>query len=354
VLLIGAGGLGSPAAVYLAAAGVGRIGIVDDDLVDASNLQRKGLHSTGELGQSKAESARRTLEELNPDVQVVTYDERMTSENVDRILADGWELDVDGADNFPTRYLVNDASVWRGIPVVHGSIYRFEGQVTVFKPHDGPCYRCLGDAVLEVPIAAREYQANNPDGLDELRPPYLSDDNLDLTAWSRDAALALKSLLRDAFVSTSTPSICTPNGLTPNTIAWRPSLKVPSSSWMLSSLAMLSRLASVARTAPCGSKARIPKWIAVAEYHTSTSVESSAATPSTGENCEKPVSSDAARHCASSSEPSTALPVSSSRGGFTRHARVTNEARAVDLASCTSRKSPMAWRCSGKHLSRRR
>ena len=143
VLLIGAGGLGSPAALYLAAAGVGRIGIVDDDLVDASNLQRQVLHSTGELGQSKTESARRTLEELNPDVQVVTYEERLTSENVDRILGDGWELVVDGADNFPTRYLVNDASVWHRIPVVHGSIYRFEGQATVFKPHEGPCYRCL-------------------------------------------------------------------------------------------------------------------------------------------------------------------------------------------------------------------
>ncbi|HEV3480651.1 MAG TPA: molybdopterin-synthase adenylyltransferase MoeB [Gaiellaceae bacterium] len=143
ILLIGAGGLGSPAALYLAAAGVGRIGIVDDDRVDASNLQRQVLHSTAELGESKAQSARETLEELNPDVQVVTYEERLTSENVDRILAEGWELVVDGADNFPTRYLLNDASVWHEIPVVHGSIYRFEGQVTVFKAFDGPCYRCL-------------------------------------------------------------------------------------------------------------------------------------------------------------------------------------------------------------------
>ena len=143
VLLIGAGGLGSPAALYLAAAGVGRIGIVDDDRVDASNLQRQVLHSTAELGESKADSARETLEELNPDVNVVTYEERLTSENVDRILGDGWELVVDGADNFPTRYLLNDASVWHGIPVVHGSIYRFEGQVTVFKPYEGPCYRRL-------------------------------------------------------------------------------------------------------------------------------------------------------------------------------------------------------------------
>ena len=137
ILLIGAGGLGSPAALYLAAAGVGRIGIVDDDRVDASNLQRQVLHSTAELGDSKAESARRTIEDLNPDVEVVTYEERLTSENVDRILREGWEFVVDGADNFPTRYLLNDASVWHGVPVVHGSIYRFEGQVTVFKPYPG-------------------------------------------------------------------------------------------------------------------------------------------------------------------------------------------------------------------------
>jgi molybdopterin/thiamine biosynthesis adenylyltransferase/rhodanese-related sulfurtransferase len=143
ILLIGAGGLGSPAALYLAAAGVGRIGIVDDDRVDASNLQRQVLHSTEELGESKARSARASLEALNPDVEVLTYEERLTSENVDRILADGWELVVDGADNFPTRYLLNDASVWLEIPVVHGSIYRFEGQATVFKPYEGPCYRCL-------------------------------------------------------------------------------------------------------------------------------------------------------------------------------------------------------------------
>ncbi|HET9323840.1 MAG TPA: molybdopterin-synthase adenylyltransferase MoeB [Gaiellaceae bacterium] len=143
MLLIGAGGLGSPAALYLAAAGVGRIGIVDDDVVDSSNLQRQVLHSTAALGERKARSARRALQELNPDVQVATYEERLTSENVDRILSDGWDLIVDGADNFPTRYLLNDASVWHGVPVVHGSIYRFEGQVTVFKPHEGPCYRCL-------------------------------------------------------------------------------------------------------------------------------------------------------------------------------------------------------------------
>jgi molybdopterin/thiamine biosynthesis adenylyltransferase/rhodanese-related sulfurtransferase len=143
VLLIGAGGLGSPAALYLAAAGVGRIGIVDDDRVDESNLQRQVAHSTTRLGEWKAESAKRTIEDLNPDVEVVPYLERLTSENVERILADGWDVIVDGADNFPTRYLVNDAAVWHDIPLVHGSIYRFEGQVTVFKPHEGPCYRCL-------------------------------------------------------------------------------------------------------------------------------------------------------------------------------------------------------------------
>ena len=161
VLLLGAGGLGSPSALYLAAAGVGRLGIVDDDRVDASNLQRQVLHSTARLGEWKAESAKRTLGELNPDVEVVPYIERLTSENVERILADGWDVIVDGADNFPTRYLINDAAVWHDIPLVHGSIYRFEGQATVFTPRSragsvageaddarpedlgGPCYRCL-------------------------------------------------------------------------------------------------------------------------------------------------------------------------------------------------------------------
>ena len=143
VLLIGAGGLGSPASLYLAAAGVGTLGIIDDDRVDASNLQRQIAHSTQTLGDWKVDSAKATLEALNPDVDVVTYKERLTSENVDRILADGWDVILDGADNFPTRYLVNDASVWHDVPVVHGSIYRFEGQVTVFKPGVGPCYRCL-------------------------------------------------------------------------------------------------------------------------------------------------------------------------------------------------------------------
>jgi molybdopterin/thiamine biosynthesis adenylyltransferase/rhodanese-related sulfurtransferase len=143
VLLIGAGGLGSPASLYLAAAGVGTIGIVDDDVVDESNLQRQIVHSTERLGESKAESAKRTLEALNPDVAVKVFRERLTSENADRILGEGWDVIVDGADNFPTRYLLNDASVWHKIPVVHGSIYRFEGQTTVFKPFEGPCYRCL-------------------------------------------------------------------------------------------------------------------------------------------------------------------------------------------------------------------
>ncbi len=143
VLLIGAGGLGSPASLYLAAAGIGTLGIVDADVVDESNLQRQIVHATDRIGEPKVLSAKRTVEALNPDVRVVPFHERLTSENVERILADGWDVIVDGADNFPTRYLVNDASVWHGIPVVHGSIFRFEGQVTVFSPGEGPCYRCL-------------------------------------------------------------------------------------------------------------------------------------------------------------------------------------------------------------------
>jgi molybdopterin/thiamine biosynthesis adenylyltransferase/rhodanese-related sulfurtransferase len=143
ILLIGAGGLGSPASLYLAAAGVGTLGIVDDDVVDETNLQRQIVHSTERLGEPKAESAKRTVEALNPDVRVELFPERLTSDNADRILGKGWDVIVDGADNFPTRYLLNDASVWHDIPVVHGSIFRFEGQTTVFKPGDGPCYRCL-------------------------------------------------------------------------------------------------------------------------------------------------------------------------------------------------------------------
>ena len=142
VLLIGAGGLGSPAALYLAAAGVGTLGIVDTDTVDASNLQRQILHNTSRLGQLKTESARETLTALNPDVQVVEHRLRLSAENVLDLIAD-YDVIVDGADNFPTRYALNDASVILGKPVVHGSIFRFEGQTTVFAPGEGPCYRCL-------------------------------------------------------------------------------------------------------------------------------------------------------------------------------------------------------------------
>ena len=120
-----------------------QLGIVDADVVDESNLQRQIVHTTDRLGEPKVLSAKRTLEALNPDVDVRPYEERLTSENVDRILGEGWDVIVDGADNFPTRYLLNDASVWHNVPVVHGSIYRFEGQVTVFSPGVGPCYRCL-------------------------------------------------------------------------------------------------------------------------------------------------------------------------------------------------------------------
>jgi sulfur-carrier protein adenylyltransferase/sulfurtransferase len=140
VLLIGAGGLGSPAALYLAAAGVGTIGIVDMDEVDDSNLQRQILHNTSRVGQRKVASAATTINELNQDVEVVTYDVRLGTENVLDIVA-GWDVVVDGADNFDTRYLLNDATVKLGIPVVHGSIFRFEGQVTVFDPKSGPTYR---------------------------------------------------------------------------------------------------------------------------------------------------------------------------------------------------------------------
>jgi molybdopterin/thiamine biosynthesis adenylyltransferase/rhodanese-related sulfurtransferase len=143
VLLLGAGGLGSPSALYLAAAGVGTLGLVDADVVDASNLQRQILHATSRIGQAKVDSAEVALRDLNPDVKVVKYQERLTSENVERILADKWDVIVDGCDNFPTRYLVNDASLLHKIPVVHGSIFRFDGQVTTFLPFAGPCYRCL-------------------------------------------------------------------------------------------------------------------------------------------------------------------------------------------------------------------
>jgi sulfur-carrier protein adenylyltransferase/sulfurtransferase len=142
VLLLGAGGLGSPAALYLAAAGVGTIGIVDMDVVDESNLQRQILHNVDRVGERKVDSAKKTLTAINPDVNVVTHDVRLGADNVLDILS-GYDIVVDGADNFPVRYLLNDAALKLEIPVVHGSIFRFEGQVTVFKPHDGPCYRCF-------------------------------------------------------------------------------------------------------------------------------------------------------------------------------------------------------------------
>jgi molybdopterin/thiamine biosynthesis adenylyltransferase/rhodanese-related sulfurtransferase len=142
VLCLGAGGLGSPSALYLAAAGVGTIGIIDDDVVDASNLQRQILHSTERVGMAKVDSAEKTIVGLNPDVKVKKYRERLTSDNVLQILQD-YDVIVDGADNFQTRYLLNDAALKLGKPVVHSSIFRFEGQMTVFSAQGGPCYRCL-------------------------------------------------------------------------------------------------------------------------------------------------------------------------------------------------------------------
>jgi molybdopterin/thiamine biosynthesis adenylyltransferase/rhodanese-related sulfurtransferase len=142
VLLIGAGGLGSPAAYYLAAAGVGTLGIIDADIVDESNLQRQILHNTSRIGRLKVDSARETIEMLNPDVKVVAINDRLTRENVAELIAD-YDIILDGTDNFPTRYLLNDASIIARKPVVHGSVFRFEGQLTVFKPYEGPCYRCL-------------------------------------------------------------------------------------------------------------------------------------------------------------------------------------------------------------------
>ena len=142
VLMVGAGGLGSPSAYYLAAAGVGTIGIIDNDVVDISNLQRQILHANDRVGMPKVESAKKTLEGLNPDVKVIPYQAKLTSENIMEILKE-YDLVVDGCDNFPTRYLVNDACVLAGKPNVHGSIFQFEGQATVFYPGKGPCYRCL-------------------------------------------------------------------------------------------------------------------------------------------------------------------------------------------------------------------
>src|SRR5437588_361276 len=141
VLLLGAGGLGSPAALYLAAAGVGTLGIIDMDVVDESNLQRQVLHNMDRIGERKVDSAKKTLTAMNPDVNVVTYDVRLGADNVLDIFA-GYDVILDGTDNFPTRYLVNDASLKLDIPVVHGSIFRFEGQASVYLPHQGPCYRC--------------------------------------------------------------------------------------------------------------------------------------------------------------------------------------------------------------------
>jgi sulfur-carrier protein adenylyltransferase/sulfurtransferase len=142
VLMLGAGGLGSPAALYLAAAGVGKLGIIDSDVVDRSNLQRQVVHTDARVGESKVESAKQTIQALNPDVDVEMFDTRLTSDNVLEIF-EGYDLIIDGGDNFPTRYLINDACVHLGMPNVHGSVFRFEGQVTSFVPHDGPCYRCL-------------------------------------------------------------------------------------------------------------------------------------------------------------------------------------------------------------------
>jgi molybdopterin/thiamine biosynthesis adenylyltransferase/rhodanese-related sulfurtransferase len=141
-LLIGAGGLGSPAAFYLAAAGVGTIGIVDFDVVDLSNLQRQILHTNDRIGERKVESARKTIEALNPDVKVVAHEEMLVADNVDRIIT-GYDVIIDGTDTFETRYLLNDAAVAKCITVIHASVFRFEGQLTTFIPYEGPCYRCL-------------------------------------------------------------------------------------------------------------------------------------------------------------------------------------------------------------------
>lgn len=142
VLIIGAGGLGSPSAYYLGAAGIGKIGIIDGDVVELSNLQRQIIHSTTDLGKPKVESAKETINKLNNDVNVITYKKRINSSNIMDIIKD-YDLILDGCDNFPTRYLVNDACVFAKKTNIHGSIFRFEGQATVFKPYEGPCYRCL-------------------------------------------------------------------------------------------------------------------------------------------------------------------------------------------------------------------
>ena len=143
VLLIGTGGLGSPLALYLAAAGIGRIGLVDYDVVDFTNLQRQVIHGVSTVGVSKLESAEARMLDLNPDIEVVKYNEPLTSDNAERIFSEDWDIVIDGTDNFPTRYLVNDACVKLGIPNVYGSIFRFEGQLSVFYAEAGPCYRCM-------------------------------------------------------------------------------------------------------------------------------------------------------------------------------------------------------------------
>lgn len=142
VLLLGAGGLGSPTALYLAAAGVGTIGIVDDDVVDVTNLQRQVIHATSRIGTPKVDSAEEAIRDLNPDVRVEKFATRLDASNIMEIVP-GWDVIVDGVDNFPTRYLLNDATMRLGIPVVSAAILGFEGQLSVFKPHEGPCYRCL-------------------------------------------------------------------------------------------------------------------------------------------------------------------------------------------------------------------
>jgi molybdopterin/thiamine biosynthesis adenylyltransferase len=141
-LFIGAGGLGSPALLYLAAAGVGTIGIVDFDIVDVSNLQRQIIHTTDRVGERKVESARKSINALNPEVKVVLHEEMLVAANVERLIT-GYDVIIDGTDTFETRYILNDAAVAARIPVVHASVFRFEGQLTTFVPFEGPCYRCL-------------------------------------------------------------------------------------------------------------------------------------------------------------------------------------------------------------------
>ena len=143
VLCIGAGGLGSPCTMYLAAAGIGKLGIIDMDVVDESNIQRQILHGSSDIGVKKIDSAKDTLQEINPYVKLELYDQAFDENNAE-VIAKNYDIIIDGTDNFPSRYLVNDTSVLLGIPYVYGSIFRFEGQVTVFSPSDGgPCYRCL-------------------------------------------------------------------------------------------------------------------------------------------------------------------------------------------------------------------